>query len=125
MLDRSTVSPNLTDRGRIPAVLRFCTELVGWVTAPWALAHHSVLLAIASLIVLIGVPAVFATPGDKKDVMVPVPGYVTIGFVFLELLAAVFGAWAILPVWAAVVVSVLALVTVGAELPRLRWLLRA
>ncbi|MGH1553345.1 hypothetical protein ACRAWF_19455 [Streptomyces sp. L7] len=41
---------------------------------PWALAGHSRVLAVLSLVVLIGLPAVFATPGDKQRAVVPVAG---------------------------------------------------
>ena len=37
---------------RPAAVLRFATELFAWVATPWAIAPHSVLLAIASVVVL-------------------------------------------------------------------------
>lgn len=125
MLDPATVSPNLTDRGRIPSILRFGTELVAWVAAPWALADYSVVLAVAAVVVLVGLPTVFSTPGDKKHALVPVPGAVTIGLVVLQLVAAVLGSWLAWQPWLAVLVTALALVTVLAELPRWRWLLHA
>ncbi|MEV6067614.1 hypothetical protein AB0L82_13750 [Nocardia sp. NPDC052001] len=125
MLDPATVSPNLTDRGRIPSVLRFTTELIAWVATPWALAEHSVVLAVLSVIVLIGLPTVFSTPGDKKQTLIPVPGIATIALVVLQLAAAVISSWLAWQSWLAILVSVLALLTVLAELPRWRWLLHA
>ncbi|MFB7715955.1 hypothetical protein [Nocardia sp. NPDC056100] len=125
MLDPATVSPNLTDRGRIPSVLRFTTELIAWIATPWALAEHSVVLAVLSVIVLIGLPTAFSTPGDKKQTLLPVPGIVTIALVVLQLVAAVVSAWIAWYPWVAVLVTVLACATVVAELPRWRWLLRA
>ena len=79
------------------SVLRFAAEIVAWVATPWALASHSPVLAGAALLLLIGLPAVFATPGDKAQVLVAVPGYVTVGFVVVQLFAAVTAAWAAWP----------------------------
>jgi hypothetical protein len=107
---------------RLPSVLRFTTELVAWVATPWALAGHSWLLAALSLVVLIGLPTCFSTPGDKAKVIVAVPGWVTILLVLLQLVAAVVSSWIAWPAWAAIVVSVLAAATVVTERHRWRWL---
>ncbi|MFF2550462.1 hypothetical protein ACFVUS_05645 [Nocardia sp. NPDC058058] len=125
MLDPAPTSPNLTDHARIPAALRFTTELIAWIATPWALAQHSIALAILSVVVLIGLPTLFSTPGDKKQTLIPVPGIATIALVVLQLVAAVVSVWFAWYPWLAVVVTVLACATVFAELPRWRWLLRA
>ncbi|MGW0484963.1 hypothetical protein [Nonomuraea sp. NPDC003214] len=109
---------------RVASVFRFATELVAWVAAPWALASFSVPLAVLSVVVLIGLPTVFATPGDKRQVLVAVPGPVTIALVLLQLVVAVAASWAAWHPVAAGVVSALAAVTAVLELPRWRWLLR-
>ncbi|PBC79961.1 hypothetical protein BX265_4790 [Streptomyces sp. TLI_235] len=120
-------APRSADSGaapvRLPDVLRFLSEIVAWVAAPWALAGVSPWLSAAALLVLIGLPAVLATPGDKTQVLVPVPGYVTVGLVLLQLAAAVAGAWAVWPAWAAVPVTVLAAACLVTEQPRWRRLL--
>jgi hypothetical protein len=108
---------------RLPSAFRFSTELVAWVGMPWALAGHSWALAVLSLVVLIGLPTVFATPGDKEKVMVPVPGWATILLVLLQVAGALVAAWWVMPIWAAVLVSVLAAVTLVTERPRWKWLL--
>ncbi|MEV5970175.1 hypothetical protein [Streptomyces sp. NPDC051921] len=108
---------------RIASISRFGTELVAWVATPWALASSSWLLAALSVVVLIGLPTVFSTPGDKAQVVVPVPGVVTVLLVLLQLVAAVVSAWLAWPVWAAVLVSALAAVTLVTERHRWRWLL--
>ncbi|MCU1643863.1 MAG: hypothetical protein JWN03_4138 [Nocardia sp.] len=116
----------MTDQGHIPSVLRFSTELIAWIAAPWAVADRSsVLLALIVFVVLLGLPTVFGTVGDKKQVMVASPGWVTIALVVLLIAAAVWGAWLVWPVWAAILVSVLAAAAVIAEIPRWRWLLGA
>jgi hypothetical protein len=88
------------------------------VATPWALAAHSPVLAGAALLLLIGLPTVFVTPGDKVKVVVPVPGQVTIALSVLQLLAAVVSAWAAWPVPVAFLVWALVGVTIYAELPR-------
>jgi hypothetical protein len=103
--------------------LRFATEIVAWVATPWALAGVSPVLAGASVLLLIGLPTIFATPGDKAKVVVAVPGYVTIGLVVLQMVAAVVASWAAWPIPLAVLVSVLVGVTIRTELPRWRSLL--
>lgn len=105
--------------------LRFASELCAWVATPWALASWSVVAAVAAVVLLIGLPTVFATPGDKNQVVVPVPGAVTVGLVLLQLIAAVAASWAAWPVWAAVAVTVLATACLWTERSRWRRLLRA
>lgn len=105
------------------SALRFATELVAWVAAPWALAERSWLLAALSVVVLIGLPTLFSTPGDKASVLIPVPGWVTIALVLLQLAAAVIFSWAAWPAWAAAPVTALAAATVVTERRRWRWLL--
>ncbi|MET9907804.1 hypothetical protein ABZZ74_13390 [Streptomyces sp. NPDC006476] len=107
----------------VPSAVRFATELVAWVATPWALWPYSWALSALSLVVLIGLPAVFSTPGDKEKVVVAVPGWVTVLFVLLELGAAVASAWWIWPVWAAVPVTLLAAAALVTERPRWHWLL--
>ncbi|SIN30480.1 hypothetical protein SAMN04489832_7211 [Micromonospora cremea] len=107
-------------RPDLSSALRFLSELIAWVATPWALAPHSVPLAVASVVVLVGLPTVFATPGDKNHVLVPVPGAVTIALVGLQLVAAAVSAWFAWPWPAALVVTAVALSTVVTELPRWR-----
>jgi hypothetical protein len=110
---------------RTASALRFTVELAAWVATPWALARHSWLLAVLSLVVLIGLPAVLSTPGDKSDkaaVIIAVPGWVTILMVLLQLVAAVVSAWLVWPAWVAVVVALLAVAALVTERRRWRWL---
>jgi hypothetical protein len=100
--------------------LRFAAEIVAWVATPWALAAHSPVLAGASVLLLIGLPAVFVTPGDKVKVVVAVPGAVTIGLAVLQLFAATVSAWAAWPVPVALLVWALMIATIYAEVPRWR-----
>nr|WP_202420361.1 hypothetical protein [Actinomadura rayongensis] len=106
------------------AALRFVCELIAWVAAPWALAPVSVPLAVLSVVVLIGLPTVFGTPGDKARTIVAVPGWATIALVVLQLLVAAVAPWFAWPVPVAVVATVLAGAAAVAELPRWRALAR-
>lgn len=108
---------------RPAAALRFITEIAAWVAVPWALWETSILLAVAAVVVLIALPTVFGTPGDKPRVSVAVPGWVTIAILALTLVAGVVAAWIAWAPWVAAVTTVLVVVTVGSEIPRWRWLL--
>jgi hypothetical protein len=108
---------------RYASALRAGLELVGWIGLPIALWPHSVVAAIGVDVLLIGVPAVLQTPGDKARTVVAVPGWVTIVMVLAELGGAVAAAWLLFWPWAAVLVTALALTACVTELPRWRWLL--
>ncbi|MEV4561306.1 hypothetical protein AB0K51_30550 [Kitasatospora sp. NPDC049285] len=110
---------------RLADPLRFLTELIAWIAVPWALAPHSVALAVLADAVLIGLPTLFATPGDKKQVLIAVPGWVTIGLVLMQLATAVLGAWYAWPRWAALLTVGLAAACLVTEQPRWRRLLAA
>lgn len=107
---------------RRAAVLRFLTEVGCWAAIGAALAQVSLGLAIAVVLASVAVPAVFATPGDKPAVAVPVPGPVTIAILAATMAAGVACAWTAWPLWAAIPLSALASASLWAELPRWRWL---
>ncbi|GAB3285778.1 hypothetical protein [Kineosporia babensis] len=106
--------------------LRFLTELIAWVATPWALWSHSKVLAIGSVVLLIALPAIFSTPGDRPggDGPVAVAGIVTIGLLVVQLVAATVATWVLAPTWLAVIVTVLCLLVVVTEQPRWRALTR-
>lgn len=102
--------------------LRFLTELIAWVATPWALWSHSPVLAVGAVVLLIGLPALLSTPGDRPggDMAIPVPGIVTILLVLIQLAAATTAAWMIWPGWAATAVTALCLAVPITEQPRWR-----
>lgn len=108
------------------AALRFLTELIAWVATPWALWPYSPVLAVGAVAILIGLPAVFSTPGDRPGggALVPVPGMVTIALVLIQLIAATTAAWVIWPPWLAAPVTALCLLVPITEQPRWRRLTR-
>ncbi|MFF7469771.1 hypothetical protein [Streptomyces sp. NPDC008092] len=91
----------------------------------YALSTYSWLLAVLAVVALIGLPTVFSTPGDKAQVIIPVPGTVTILLVLLRLAAAVIAAWPAWPTYAAVLVSLLVAAALVTERRRRQWLLSA
>jgi hypothetical protein len=92
-----------------------------------ALASHSIVLAVLSVVVLIGVPIVFATPGDEAHGVIPSPVQSPSSRTSLQFVAVVVWAWLVWPLWAAIVVVVLVALVAAAvsQLPRRRWLLTA
>ena len=102
--------------------LRFLAELTAWVSAPWALWRHSIPLAIGAVVLLIGLPALFSTPGDRPGggSLVSVPGIGTILLVLMQLAAATAAAWVVWPTWLAAVVTLLCLIVLVTEQPRWR-----
>lgn len=120
MIDKN---PSTHDYAR--GALRFLTELIAWAGAPWALWPHSAALAICALVLLIGLPALMSTPGDRPggNALVAVPGIVTVLLVLMQLAAATAAAWAIWPWWTATVVTLLCLTVTLTEQPRWRWLM--
>jgi hypothetical protein len=114
--------PTSPNRPGPASALRFLTELVAWIATPWALWSVSRPLAIVAVIILIGLPTVFATPGDKRQVIVPVAGHVTVALVVLQMVAAVVSSWFAWHPAIAACVSVLVAVSVVTEWPRWSWL---
>lgn len=115
-------SPN---RSNIGSGIRFLTELIGWTATPWALHRVNWVIAILALALLIALPTIFGTPGDRPfDPPVAIPGAAMILFVFLEIAAGAVAPWFAWPTWAAIVSTALAATTIRLEQPRWRWLLR-
>ena len=104
--------------------LRFLVEVIAWVAGPWAAANQSFWLFIPVATVLVGLPAVFSTVGDKRNVVVATPGPLR---VLLELglhVVAIGAAWVVWPAWLAVAATVAVVVALATGIPRTLWLLR-
>lgn len=103
---------------------RFLIELTAWVAGPWAagelLGGWAAIIALAVLLLL---PSVFNTPGDKKTTAgVSTPGSIRMVIEMLLLAVAIAGAWKVWPVWLAILVSAVGGVMLVAGIPRYRWL---
>ena len=107
------------------SVTRFGTELVAWVAGPWAVQRTtgSWLLTLATLVFLVGLPALCNTPGDKKVTGIATPGPLRVLIELVLAGAAVVGAWTIWPSWAATMVAVLVVAMAVTGIARYRWLL--
>jgi hypothetical protein len=94
------------------------------VSGPWAAAQLSVWLIVPALIVLVSLPSVFSTRGDKRQIIVAIPGLLR---VLLELtlhVVAIAGAWLVWPAWAAAAATLCVLLAIALGVPRTKWLLR-
>lgn len=108
---------------RRAALLRFATEVGAWAAIGMAFAQISLPLAIAVVLASVAVPTVYATPGDKPQALIPVPGWVTIGILAATMAGGAIAAWIAWPWWGAAALSALTIASLVAELPRWRWLL--
>lgn len=106
------------------AGLRFSVEVLAWVVGPWAAARvfGSGWAVLPALVVLVALPAVFNTPGDKKVTGIATPGPVRIGIEMLLLAVVIAGAGIVWAPWAAVAAAFLGAAMVITGLPRYRWL---
>jgi len=104
--------------------LRFLTEILGWVACTLAAYNQSVWLAIPALIILVGLPTVFSTPGDKKQVIVATPGPLRLILEIVLFVLFVVCAWAVWPTWMAIITTVVVVAAFVTGLPRAKWLLR-
>ena len=105
------------------AALRFAVEVIAWIAAPWAAAEEEWWLAIPVLVILLALPAVFSTPGDKRHVVVATPGPLRVLIEAVLQAAAIIGAWLAWPAWAAIIATVVVVAAIATGVPRQRWLL--
>lgn len=106
-------------------VSRFAVEIVAWVAGPWAAADitGTWLMTIPSLAALVALPGVFSTPGDKKHVVIAVPGRVRF---LIEVILAVVAIASALLVWTpigGIIVAVIAVAMFVTGAKRAKWLI--
>ncbi len=102
---------------------RFLTEVIAWVTGTWFAWMAHPFLGVMALVVMIGLPTVFTTSGDKKHTMIETPGSLRAMIDFLQFAVAALAPWFVLPNWTAAVcvATVAAAVFFGRK--RFIWLL--
>jgi hypothetical protein len=106
------------------ASLRVLVEAVAWVAGAWATGQWLGLwAALIALVVLIGAPAVFSTPGDKEKVIVEVPGVVRVLIEIDLSTVAVVAMWYLFGVVGGVFTLAIAIATQMVGWRRARWLL--
>ena len=108
----------------LSASTRFAVEVIAWVAGPWAASEVSVWLIAPTAIVLIGLPSVFSTTGDKRHVYVATPGPARVTIEWLLAAVAIGAPWLIWPERLAAVAGGVTLLALAAGIPRMRWLLK-
>ena len=103
---------------------RFLIELTAWIAGPWAAGELiGGWATVVTLVVLLALPSLFNTPGDKRTTGgVATPGPVRIAIEMVLLAAAIVGAWTVWPVWLAILVTAIGAVMLVTGAPRYRWL---
>lgn len=116
----ATTGPYDTPRS---SATRFLVELAAWTAGPWAAAElFGPWAIIPAVVVLVGVPAIFSTPGDKRTILVATPGPVRMLIeVALAGVALISSAY-VWPVWASLAVAILVAAMLATNARRLRWL---
>ncbi|MBT3863647.1 MAG: hypothetical protein HOF71_08095 [Chloroflexi bacterium] len=102
---------------------RFAIELVAWIVGSWAAADltGSWLATIPALAILVALPGVFSTTGDKLHVVVAVPGRIRFAIeVLLAAIASALLAWTYI---GAILIAIIAVVMFVTGAPRAKWLL--
>jgi hypothetical protein len=77
-----------------------------------------------ALVLLVGLPSVFSTPNDKRNVVVATPGPARVGLEMFIYLVAALAPWFVWPRGLAAVAVVIVVASLVAGIPRIRWLLR-
>jgi hypothetical protein len=108
----------------LSASTRFAVEVIAWVAGPWAAAEVSVWLIAPAAMVLIGLPGVFSTVGDKRHVLLATPGPARVAIEWLLSAVAIGAPWLIWPEWLAAIAGGVTLLALAAGVTRMRWLLR-
>ena len=126
MADRST-DPTFTGSPYdtpVSSGLRFLMELIAWTAGPWAVADlaGSWWAAVPAAAVLVAVPAMFSTRGDKRQAIVAVPGIVRLLIEIDLMTVAVVGAVIAWPIEAAVGAIIIVAAAALTGIRRARWL---
>ena len=103
--------------------LRFVAENIAWIAGPWSVASVSAWLVLPAVLILVGVPSVFSTPGDKKLIIVATPGPQRFLIELALHVVAVVAVWILLPSGFAVAATAVVVAAVLAGFPRTNWLL--
>ena len=107
----------------VSSALRFSIEVIAWVAGPWAATEVSTWLAIPVAAVLIALPAVFSTQGDKRQVVVATPGPARVLIELFLHTVAIASPWAVWPAWLAALTTLAVVAALAVGVPRLKWLL--
>ena len=109
----------------VSAGLRFATELIAWIAGPWAASLWSSWLVVPTLIILVGLPGVFSTPGDKNKIVVATPGPIRVLIELLLYSVAAIAPWLVWPPLAAAVCTAITIASLAIGLKRFVWLMKS
>lgn len=104
---------------------RFAIEVVAWVAGPWAAADltGTWLMTIPALAILVALPGVFSTLGDKKHVVVAVPGPVRLLIEVILSAVAIASAALVWTFVGGIIVAAVVVVMFITGAKRAKWLL--
>ena len=104
---------------------RFAIEIVAWVAGPWSVADltGTWLMTIPALAILVALPGVFSTKGDKKHVVVAVPGRIRLLIEIILAAVAIASAVLVWTVIGGIIDAGVAAVMFIAGAKRAKWLL--
>lgn len=106
----------------VSGALRFLAELLAWVAGPWAAATVSLWLVPPALLVLVALPAVCSTVGDKRQVVVATPGRARLMIEGALHAVAVLAPWVVWPPAGALAAGGVVAAAVLTGWRRSRWL---
>ncbi len=98
------------------------SELIAWIAGPWAVGLLSNWLVVPSLVLLVGLPAVFSTRNDKRQIIVSTAGPVRVGIELLLYSVAAVAPWFVWPATASGLAVGIVVASVGTGIPRFLWL---
>lgn len=103
--------------------LRFLSEVLGWVACAQAAAQVSLWLVLPVLLVVVGLPSIFSTPGDKKQVFVATSGPLRVLLELVLFVVFIVCFWLVWPTWLAILGTIVVVASILVGMPRIRWLL--
>ena len=105
--------------------LRFLMELAAWIAVPWwAWEVSGPISGIPTFLILLAIPAVFSTTGDKRQVIVPTPGPIRLAIELGLFAVAVLGASLAWSPYSGAAIAVIAVLALLSGRHRMAWLLK-
>jgi len=102
--------------------LRFAVEIIAWVAGPWLASMFSTWLIAPSLIVLVGLPAIFSTRNDKRNVIIATKGIVRVAIELSLYFVAAIAPWYIWSTQFSAGTTCVVIIALLVGAPRLKWL---
>jgi hypothetical protein len=107
----------------VSAGLRFLSELIAWVAGPWAITLVSSWLVLPAIVLLVGLPGVFSTINDKRNVIVPTPGPVRVGIELFLYSVAIIAPWFVWSTIVSIIATGIVIAALVTGIARMSWLM--